>query len=99
MASPGPWGRVVSANLTPDPDNYMGQASREEFIDRFKSLESLGGENAPLATPGKNTVMPWPRLAGMTREDLGAIYDFLKTLKPIKKKVVSFPDAPPSTTP
>ena len=30
----------------------------------------------------------------MTREDLGAIYDYLKTLKPIKKKVVSFPDAP-----
>lgn len=96
---PGPWGRVVSANLTPDPDNYMGQASREEFIDRFKSLEALGGENAPLATPGKNTVMPWARLGGMTREDLGAIYDFLKTLKPIKKKIVSFPDAPPSSTP
>ena len=35
---PGPWGRVVSANITPDPDNYMGQASREEFIGRFKSF-------------------------------------------------------------
>ena len=23
----GPWGRVVTANLTPDPDNYMGQAT------------------------------------------------------------------------
>ena len=76
---PGPWGRVVSANLTPDPDNYMGQASREEFIDRFKSLEHLDGENAPIAPPGKNTVMAWPRFAGMTREDLGAIYDYLKT--------------------
>jgi len=96
---PGPWGRVVSANLTPDPENYMGQASREEFIDRFKSLEHLGGENAPPAPPGKNTVMAWPQLAGMTREDLGAIYDFLKTLKPIKKKVVAFPDAPASSTP
>ena len=94
----GPWGRVVSANLTPDPDNYLGQASRDEFIDRFKSLESLRGENAPIAPPGKNTVMAWPEFAGMTREDLGSIYDFLKTLPPVKKKIVSFPDAPAGTT-
>jgi hypothetical protein len=91
----GPWGRVVTANLTPDPDNYMGQASREEFIGRFKAFEHLSeaGENAPVAPPGKNTVMGWPRYAGMTPEDLGAIYDYLKTVKPIKKKIVWFPDA------
>ena len=90
---PGPWGRVVSANLTPDPDNYMGRASREEFIGRFKSFESLQGENAPVTPAGKNTIMAWPALAGMTEADLGAIYDYLKTVKPIKKKVISFPDA------
>jgi hypothetical protein len=76
----------------------MGQATREEFIDRFKSLERLDGENAPVAPPGRNTVMAWPRFAGMTREDLGAIYDYLKTLEPIKKKIISFPDAPPGTS-
>jgi mono/diheme cytochrome c family protein len=91
---PGPWGRVVTSNITPDPDNYMGQASREEFIGRFKSFESLGGENAPVAPPGKNTLMPWPVFAAITREDLGAMYDYLKTVKPIKKKVNPFPDAP-----
>lgn len=93
---PGPWGRVVSGNITPDPDNYVGQATREEFIGRFKALEALDSEDAPVAAPGRNTVMPWARFAGMTREDLGAIYDYLKTLKPIKKKVESFPDAPKS---
>ncbi|HKD16230.1 MAG TPA: cytochrome C [Thermoanaerobaculia bacterium] len=92
---PGPWGRVVTANLTPDPDNYMGQASRDEFIGRFKSFETLGGANAPAAPRGKNTVMAWPVFAGMTKEDLGAIYDYLKTQKPVKKKINSFPDAPP----
>ncbi len=90
----GPWGRVVTSNLTPDPDAYMGKATREEFIDRFKSLEHLGGENAPIAPPGKNTVMAWPQFAGMSREDLGAIYDYLKTVRPIKKSVNAFPDAP-----
>ncbi len=92
-AMPGPWGLVVTANITPDPDNYMGQASREEFVGRFKSFESLDGEDAPVATPGKNTLMAWPRYAGMTREDLAAIYDYLKTVKPIKKKVNPFPNA------
>lgn len=89
----GPWGRVVSGNLTPDPDNYMGHASREEFIGRFKSFEGMDGENAPIAPSGRNTVMPWSRFAGMTPEDLGAIYDYLKTLKPIKNKINAFPDA------
>lgn len=93
----GPWGRVVTANITPDPDNYMGQASREEFIGRFKSFEHMDGENAPIATKGKNTVMAWPRFAEMTKEDLGAIYDYLKTVKPIKKKVNPFPDAAPAS--
>lgn len=95
----GPWGRVVSANLTPDPDNYIGQASRDEFIGRFKSFETLGGDNAPVAPPGKNTVMPWTSFAGMTKEDLGAIYDYLRTLKPVKKKINRFPDAPPEAAP
>ena len=95
---PGPWGRVVSSNITPHPDTYMGQATRDEFIDRFKSLEHLAGENAPAAPPGQNTVMPWPLFAGMTREDLGAIYDYLKTVKPVQKTVIAFPDAPPGAS-
>jgi mono/diheme cytochrome c family protein len=89
----GPWGRVVTANITPDPDNFMGQASREEFIGRFKSFEGFNADNSPVAPTGRNTVMGWTRYAGMTREDLGAIYDYLKTVKPIKKKVNPFPDA------
>jgi mono/diheme cytochrome c family protein len=91
---PGPWGLVVSANITPDPDNYMGQATRDEFIGRFKSFEGYTEENTPVATPGRNTVMRWPAFAQLTHEDLGAMYDYLKTVKPIKKKVVPFPDAP-----
>ena len=92
---PGPWGRVVTANITPDPDNYMGRASRDEFIGRFKAFEGMTAETAPVAPAGKNTVMPWIRFSGMTREDLGAIYDYLKTLPPVKKKINSVPDAPP----
>ncbi|MFA6957144.1 MAG: c-type cytochrome [Thermoanaerobaculia bacterium] len=89
----GPWGRVVTANLTPHPSNFMGQATREQFIARFKAFEGTTWDSALPATPGRNTVMPWLGLSGMTEDDLGAIYDYLKTLPPVDKRVVTFPDA------
>ena len=89
----GPWGRNVTANLTPHPDAYLGKATKAEFIGRFKSFESLTGDNAPPAPKGRNTVMPWLPLSGVTEDDLGMLYDFLKTLPPIENKVNSFPDA------
>lgn len=90
----GPWGRNVTANITPDKETYLGRASRDEFIGRFQAFASLDGENAPVAPKGRNTVMPWLEFAGMTREDLGSIYDYLKTVRPIPNKVESYPDAP-----
>jgi mono/diheme cytochrome c family protein len=95
----GPWGRVVTANISPHPDTYIGRATKEEFIGRVKSFESLTGERSPIATKGRNTIMPWLQYSGMTNEDLGAIYDYLKTLPPIQNKVESFPDAPLPPTP
>ncbi len=90
----GPWGRVVTANITPEEHTYMGRASKAEFIGRFKSFASFTPETMPAAEPGKNTVMPWLAFAGMTEQDLGAVYDYLKTLPPIRNDVVKFPDAP-----
>lgn len=90
----GPWGRNVTPNLTPHKDAYLGRATKEEFIGRFRSFASLTGEAAPVASRGRNTLMPWLALSGATDEDLGAIYDFLKTLAPVENKVDPFPDAP-----
>jgi mono/diheme cytochrome c family protein len=90
----GPWGRNFTPNLTPHPtDSYLGRATREEFIGRFKAFESMTAMNAPDAPAGRNTVMPWLPMSHMTEDDLGAIYDYLKTLKPIANKVNPFPDA------
>jgi len=85
--------RVVTANITPHPSNYMGRATKEEFIGRFHAFANVTAENAPPAPKGRNTLMPWIDLAGMTDEDLGAIYDYLKTVKPVEKTVNPFPDA------
>jgi hypothetical protein len=89
----GPWGRNITPNLTPTRDGYLGRATREEFIGRFKAFEAMNAENAPVAQPGRNTVMPWLPLSHMSEDDLGAMYDYLKTLKPIANKVNPFPDA------
>jgi mono/diheme cytochrome c family protein len=89
----GPWGRVITANLTPHPDSYIGRATREEFIGRFRAFAALDATNAPVAQKGRNTVMPWLAFSKMTDEDLGAIYDYLKTLQPVANKVNMFPDA------
>ena len=42
--------------------------------------------------PGEyNTIMSRLMYAGMTEEDLGAIYDYLRTLEPVTHPVEIFP--------
>jgi hypothetical protein len=45
----------------------------------------------------QNTAMPWTQYAGMTREDLGAIYAYLRSVKPVTHRVDKWPDAKPAT--
>lgn len=85
--------RVVTPNITPHPSTWMGKATKEEFIGRFRAFGSYTATTAPPAEPGRNTLMPWISYARMTDEDLGAIYDYLKTVKPNGQVVNPFPDA------
>jgi mono/diheme cytochrome c family protein len=62
-------GEVASANLT------GLKWTKDQFVARFRQYK----EAAP-ATPQKNTVMPWLSFGHLTDEDLGAIYDHLRTL-------------------
>lgn len=72
-----------SANLTSDRTAGVGRMTRTEFIDLFKSLNSPQLTRVPVP-PGKlNTAMPWPPMSGMTRDDLGAIHDYLMTVDPV----------------
>jgi mono/diheme cytochrome c family protein len=89
----GPWGTVNTANLTPASHTYMGHATKEEFIGRFHAFAGITAENAPAVPPGRNTVMPWLAFSKMTDDDLGAIYDYLKTVRPNPRVVNSFPNA------
>lgn len=82
-------GTVRSANITPDPETGIGRWSRQDFINRFKAY-TPATYLAPTVQNGFNTIMPWTFYADMTEEDLGAIYAYLKTVKPVKKQVEVF---------
>ena len=85
--------RVVTANITPHPTTFMGRATKEEFIGRFRAFSGYTPETAPEAPKGKNTLMPWIAYSGMSDEDLGAIYAYLRTVPAVGDKIDPFPDA------
>ncbi len=41
--------------------------------------------------PKQNTVMPWLAYARMTEDDIGSIYDYLKTVSPLDNTVEKHP--------
>lgn len=73
----GPFGVSYSPNLTPDPSG-LGDTSRDEFIALFRRSASPAR-----VAPEQNTIMAWSAYAGMTDEDLGALYDYLRTVPPV----------------
>jgi len=85
----GPWGTVRSSNLTPHPTG-LGIRSRENFVSLFRSFSDLRTAAVPVRSGG-NTVMPWFAYAGMTDADLGAIYDYLRTLPPVENRIERYP--------
>ncbi|MBI5472480.1 MAG: cytochrome C [Ignavibacteriae bacterium] len=85
-----PSGTVRSLNITPDEETGIGTWTKEDFIARFKAFADSSSRNVSVTMNEFNTPMPWIMYAGMTDEDLGSIYAFLRTLKPVKHQVEKF---------
>jgi hypothetical protein len=83
-----PGGIIRSLNITPDIETGIGALTKEDFIARFMFYESEEAHNVPVNFEKDfNTPMPWLMYAGMTDEDLGAIYDYLRTVTSVKNRV------------
>ncbi len=80
--------RVASMNITPHKTG-IGTWSKEVFIQRFKAYadSSYVSPRVDMAKGEFQSVMPWVMYAGMTEEDLGAIYEYLKTVAPVENTV------------
>ena len=83
----GPWGRVASANLTPDPSGIP-------YYDVALFTEVLREGHAKARQI--NQIMPWHALGGMTDEDIAAIFANLTTLKPVMHRVTNDERVPPT---
>jgi mono/diheme cytochrome c family protein len=89
--------RVRSANITPDADSGIGSWTEEQFLNKFKGMETPDNRALTDEEQRQNTAMPWTQYAGMTREDLSAIYAYLRTVKPVMHRVDKWPDAKPAS--
>ncbi|BCS34183.1 hypothetical protein TBR22_A34120 [Luteitalea sp. TBR-22] len=75
-----------SANLTSDATTGLGGWSEDQFIEKFKAYAD-GTPHVPVTTRDFNTPMPWQSYSGMTRDDLAAIFAYLKTVPAIRHQV------------
>ena len=88
-------GYVRSANITADAVTGIGTWTEQQFVDKFTAMATAPDQ--VLTTPAdrkKNTVMPWKAYGGMTRQDLAAIYAYLRSLSPIVHRVEKHSDTP-----
>jgi mono/diheme cytochrome c family protein len=76
-------------NLTPHPTG-LAAWDKETFIARFKQYAQEGHTPHSVAPGEFQTLMPWMMYSGMSEQDLGAIYDYLRTVEPVDNKVVAY---------
>ncbi len=86
---------VRSTNITPDEETGIGKWTKEAFIQRFKMFTDSTYVLPSVKSGEYNTYMPWTMYAKMSKQDVGAIYAYLKTVKPLNNKVVKFSEAKP----
>ncbi len=77
-----PGGVIRAPNITMHRETGIGAWTAELFVNRFKAYTDSAYHPTPLAKGELNSPMPWTMYAGMSREDLQAIYAYLKTVKP-----------------
>lgn len=91
-----PTGAVLrSPNITPHADG-LAAWDKATFIAKFKQYSDSA--YVPAAIDWKagdfQTVMPWAMYTGMTEEDLGAIFDYLRTVPAVAGKVEKWTPPP-----
>ncbi|HXB98525.1 MAG TPA: cytochrome C, partial [bacterium] len=90
-----PGGGVLRVpNITPDQDTGIGRWTRRDFIARFAAWRGKAGEaqmrKLDLDKGDYLELMPYREYSGMTDQDLGAIYDYLRTVPAVKNQVTRF---------
>jgi mono/diheme cytochrome c family protein len=85
----GPWGVSYASNLTPDKETGIGEWSADTFIVAMRTGKHQGQPN------GRNILppMPWFNLKEARDTDLKSIWEYLRSIPPVKNQV-PFPTPP-----
>jgi hypothetical protein len=84
---------VRSCNITPSVKTGIGNWNEDGFVSRFKSFTDSNYKPQPLEKEKFNTIMPWTMYGRMTRQDLAAIFTYIKSLPPKENEVIKFTPA------
>lgn len=90
-----PGGGVLRVpNITPDPETGLGKWTKKDFIARFAEWRGVHGKakqkKLDLDKGDYLPIMPYNEIAGMTDEDLGAVYDYLRSIPAVNHHVERF---------
>lgn len=75
-----PAGVIRSSNITPHAEKGIGNWSESFFVEKFKIYIDSGFTMPIVGKDKLNSPMPWSMYAGMTEQDLKAIFAYLKSL-------------------
>ena len=75
-----PFGKMVAPNITPDKETGIGNYTAQDFRLAMKRGVAPGGRRLYPA-------MPYPSYAHMSDGDVAALWDYLRTVKPVKNSV------------
>ena len=87
----GPWGISYAINLTPDNNTGIGIWTEDMFVKALKTGRHMGASR-PILPP-----MPWTAFRNLTDEDLGSIFQYLRTIPAIHNRIPE-PVPPVATT-
>jgi mono/diheme cytochrome c family protein len=75
-----PFGYMLAPNITPDPDTGIGRWSADDFYRALhQGVNRQGKDMYP--------TMPYDFYTKVTREDVDAIFAYLRTVKPVRNAV------------
>src|ERR1700704_6034651 len=82
LALETPFGKIITANITPDRETGIGSWTTEEFLS---ALHEGRGHNGKRLYPA----MPYPAYTKMSDDDVLAIRAYLVTVAPVRNPVIS----------
>ncbi|MBU3587894.1 cytochrome c [Polynucleobacter sp. 31A-FELB] len=75
-----PFGYLLSPNITPDFETGIGSWSKEDFLRAMHDGVNKKGQDLYPA-------MPFTSYTKVSKEDVGAIYDYLRTVTPVSNAI------------